>query len=195
MKWLKEYLPTLRNASNFCFDLIHPDIHLIDAPGSLMIDVFIRANFTSDSNAMMVGFLKDFAAVERAVGSIDRANALEQQAKDMGTAMNTLLWDGVDNDHYVTQLDTDMTTTRDFIDYDSNLIAVAHDIPATLAQKGAILKRIDSGTCSASSGGGPQWVSEIYYGPKDTTGGNIGDSRCSMGRIAWFDGKLNPILF
>ena len=43
------------------------------------------------------------------------------------------------------------------------------------------------------TGGGPQWVSEIYYGPKDTTGGNIGDSRCSMGRIAWFDAHARKI--
>lgn len=31
--------------------------------GSLMIDVFIRNNFTADSNAMMVGFLREFADV------------------------------------------------------------------------------------------------------------------------------------
>jgi hypothetical protein len=30
-------------------------------------------------------------------------------------------------------------------------------------------------------------VSEIYYGKQDTTSGNIGDSACAMGRIAWFD--------
>ena len=188
MEWLKNYLPTLRNASDFCFDLIDSDLHLIDAPGSLMIDVFIRANYTSDSNSMMVGFLTDFAAVERQVGSIEKAKTLEQKSKEMATAMNKWLWDAEDNDHYITQLDTDMKTTRDFVDYDSNLIALAHDIPATVAQKQAILSRIDRGKCSAANGGGPQWVSEVYYGKNDTTGGNIGDSRCSMGRIAWFDG-------
>ena len=29
----------------------------------------------------------------------------------------------------------------------------------------------------------------MFYGTHDTTGGNIGDSNCSMGRIAWFDAQ------
>ena len=51
----------------------------------------------------------------------------------------------------------------------------------------AIQKRVDAGQCSAAKGAGPQFVSEVYYGPDDTTGGNTGDSWCSMGRIALFD--------
>ena len=183
--WLEEYLPTLRNASSFCFDLIDRSLHLLNAPGSLMVDVFIRANFTADSNAMMVGFLLDFAEVEDIVGSKTRAEELRTQASLMKDAMNQRLWDRADNDHYITQLNPD-NSTRDFVDYDANLIAIAHAIPS-IEQSTAILKRIDSGACSCASGGGPQWVSERYYGPKDTTGGNIGDSRCAMGRIAWFD--------
>ena len=50
-------MPTLRAAASFCFQLIDPSTHLLLAPGSLMIDVFIRANYTADSNAMMVGLL------------------------------------------------------------------------------------------------------------------------------------------
>lgn len=50
-----------------------------------------------------------------------------------------------------------------------------------------IQQRVDAGQCSAASGAGPQFVSEVYYGPDDTTGGNTGDSWCSMGRIAYFD--------
>lgn len=63
-----------------------------------------------------------------------------------------------------------------------------------------VLARIDRGVCAAARGGGPEFVSEIYYGPKDTTSGNIGDSYTAMGilllrcyflkllaRIAWFD--------
>lgn len=52
--WLHAYMPTLRHAANFCFNLIDSQSHMLNAPGSLMIDVFIRQNFTSDSNAMMV---------------------------------------------------------------------------------------------------------------------------------------------
>ena len=60
-------------------------------------------------------------------------------------------------------------TCRDFVDYDSNLIAVAHGVPDTAAKAAAVLDRVDRGRCSAASGGGPQFVSELYYGKKDTT--------------------------
>ena len=39
MAWLKSYMPKLRQAAAFCFDLINKDNHLLLAPGSLMIDV------------------------------------------------------------------------------------------------------------------------------------------------------------
>lgn len=106
-------------------------------------------------------------------------------ADDMTTAINAKLWDSKSNDHYITQLNPD-GTKRDFIDYDSNLIAVAHQIPNT-TRAANVFKRVDSGHCSSASGGGSQWVSEIWYGRKDTTGGNIGDSACAMARIGWFD--------
>ena len=35
-------MPTLRAASAFCFDLISKENHLLLAPGSLMVDVFVR---------------------------------------------------------------------------------------------------------------------------------------------------------
>jgi hypothetical protein len=62
-------LPTLRLASSLVFDLIDPQMGLVLAPGSLMIDVLIRNNYTSDSNTMVVGFLRDFSAAERLVGN------------------------------------------------------------------------------------------------------------------------------
>ena len=54
-------------------------------------------------------------------------------ATNMAAAVNAKLWaaSGVGrggDDHYITQLTPD-NTTRDFVDYDSNLIAVAHNIP------------------------------------------------------------------
>ena len=187
MEWLENYMPVLRNASNFVFDLVDPEKHLIYAPGSLMIDVFIRNNFTSDSNAMVVGFMRDFAEAERAVGNTERAIELERQAGEIAKAMNDLLWapDDSGGDHFITQLNSD-GTTRDFIDYDANLIAVAHSVPDESRSR-KIMSRVDGGKCSASSGGGPQFVSELYYGEEDTTNGNQGDSWCSMARIGWFD--------
>eukprot|EP00040_Diaphanoeca_grandis_P026583 m.149250 g.149250 ORF g.149250 m.149250 type:complete len:880 (-) comp30646_c0_seq1:102-2741(-) len=198
MEWLKSYMPTLRNSSSFCFNLIDPsEGGLIKAPGSLMIDVFIRHGFTADSNAMMTGFLREFADAEEAVGNSTGATTLRTLAASMQSAMNSVLWASEGkglggDDHYVSYALpgtggnlTDLTY-HDFVDYDSNLIAVAHGVPdSDRATK--ILNRIDKGQCAAAGGGGPQFVSERYYGPKDTTSGNTGDSWCAMGRIAWFD--------
>jgi hypothetical protein len=93
--------------------------------------------------------------------------------------MNAHLWAG---DHYVTQLNPD-GSTRDLVDYDSNLLAVAYGVaPADRAQ--AILDRVDSGPCTH---GRATWVSETFYGPQDTYNGNTGDSATAMGRIGWAD--------
>lgn len=110
-------------------------------------------------------------------------------------AMNNKLWADVSagDDHYITQLNKEDGSTRDFVDYDSNLIAVAHGIPDTDRAR-AIFKRIDGGRCSAASGAGAQFVSEVYYGTDDTTNGNTGDSWCSMARIGWFDAKGRKLL-
>ena len=158
-------MPTLRLAANFCFSLIEPASQLMLAPGSLMIDVFIRANFTTDSNAMVVGFLREFAEAEAAVGNATGAKALLQQADAVAAALNNRLWasgDGGD-DHYITQLNPD-GSTRDFVDYDANLIAVAHGVAggsnASNGRAAKVLARVDAGRCSAASGGGPQFVSE-----------------------------------
>jgi hypothetical protein len=194
MEWLKQYMPTLRAAAGFCFDLIDSDTHLLLAPGSLMIDVFIRQNYTADSNAMLVSFLREFADAEAAMGNATGAALLRDKATAMAASMNKLLWDG---DHYVTQVNPDQMdcvrtrSCRDFVDYDANLIAVGHGVPSTPEQAKAILHRIDAGIqrCTAMQGGGPQWVSELYYGKADTIHGNTGDSSSAMGRIAWFDGN------
>ena len=42
-------------------------------------------------------------------------------------------------------------TTRDFVDYDANLIAIAHGV-ADANRSQRIFDRIDSGRCSAASG-------------------------------------------
>ena len=189
LKWLKEYMPTLRKAASFCFDLIEAETALVNAPGSLMIDVFIRANFTADSNAMIVGFLREFAEAEDAVDNATGAALLRGLATNVSNAVNAKLWaeEGSGGDHYITQLNPD-GTTRDFIDYDANLIAVAHGVPE-MDRARQILARVDSGRCSFAQGAGPQFVSEVWYGKNDTTHGNVGDSWCSMGRIALFDAR------
>mmetsp|Transcript_9666 Transcript_9666/g.28527 ORF Transcript_9666/g.28527 Transcript_9666/m.28527 type:complete len:821 (-) Transcript_9666:30-2492(-) len=179
LAWLRNYMPKLRKASSFLFDMIDNRTGLLNSPGSLMIDVFIRHGFTSDTNAMVVGFLREFASAERAVGNATGAEHMDATADGIASAINKLLWG---TDHYISYRTPD-GSTRDLVDYDSNLIALAHGI-ASPERARATLARIDSGRCTH---GRATFVSEQYYGPKDTTGGNTGDSWCSMGRIGWFD--------
>jgi len=176
------YMPKLRSASAFLFDMIQPGWNLLDAPGSLMIDVFIRNHFTTDTNAMAVGFLRDFADAEDAVGNTTGASNLRSIASEVSEALDAMLFSNETGDHYVTQLNPD-GSHRDFVDYDANLIALAHGV-ASADRAGKVFHRVDSGRCVH---GRATFVSEKYYGKKDTTHGNIGDSWCSMGRIGWFD--------
>jgi len=98
-------------------------------------------------------------------------------------SMNNLLWDKASDNHYITQINPDKTT-RDFVDYDSQLIAVAFGVtPMNKTQ--AVLKRVDSGSCTHARA---TYVSEKYYGPNDCNAGNTGDSAVTMGRIGWADG-------
>lgn len=116
--WLSSHLDTLRLASDFVFDLIDEQRHMLFAPGSLMIDVFIRNNFTSDSNAMVVGFLSAFADVEQFAGNLARATELRSEAEEVTRQVNQHLWasDEAGGDHLVTQMNLD-GSTRDFVDY------------------------------------------------------------------------------
>jgi hypothetical protein len=179
-------MPTLRNASSFIFNKLVPKQGLFTTSGSLMIDVFLRANFTTDTNAVAVGFWREFADAEEAVGNATGAVALRKLSTSIATAVNQKLWANASGggDHYITQLNPD-GSTRDLVDYDANFIALAYGIPSADRAK-AVLKRIDGshGVCPQARGG---WVSEKYYGPKDCQRGIIGDSWCSMGRISWFD--------
>eukprot|EP00048_Salpingoeca_helianthica_P022441 m.18288 g.18288 ORF g.18288 m.18288 type:complete len:773 (-) comp7326_c0_seq2:38-2356(-) len=179
--WLQSYMPKLRQSLSFLLSLRTPT-GLLSCPGSLMIDVFIREHLTSDTNAMMVGLLIEFADAELFLGNTTGAGRLQAIASDITSAMNALLWNEEQNDHFVTQRNPD-NTTRDFVDYDANLIAVANGVTSPDRSR-AILKRIDGGRCTH---GRATFVSELYYGPKDCFNGNVGDSWCSMARIGLFD--------
>jgi len=169
-------------------NFIDPTWHMVNAPGLLWIDTFIRKNFTSDTNAMFVYLLKRFAAVETFVGNSTGANAYLRMAEGIIQAMNTWLWDPVSNDHYLTQINPDRTT-RDFVDYDSQLLAVAFGVcpPERIA---SVLRRVDSGPCTHARA---TWVSEKYYNTSDCNLGNTGDSAVTMGRIGWVDGLSRKV--
>jgi len=219
----------------------------------------------------------------RFVGNETGAVKLEGIASAMALSMNQHLWcantggycdpnfnpapplplGGGDGDHFVTQWDgpayMDGASTRDFVDYDANLISCAHgvsnrerpgrglslflDAPhAHLAAAGTrpgcstrltlrlrACQRCPRTTQAAVTTGapGPAAFSRAsmpasaalakpssrsgasqpcrlcpfhlsalsplptrlnsYYGNDDVTSGNVGDSWCAMGRIAWFD--------
>ena len=91
----------------------------------------------------------------------------------------------------MTQLNPD-GTTRDFVDYDSNLLAAAF-VPMSNERRRSILRRIDAGNCTHAAPG--TYISEKLYGPKDVYSCDaakpeircVGDSRVSYGRVAWLD--------
>ena len=108
--WLRSYMPKLRLASEFLFGLIQETpsvaagnddrgggddgavLQLAKVPGSLMIDVFLRSNFTTDTNAMLVGFFREFADAEAFLGNTTGSERLHSIANGIAAAMNTHLW-------------------------------------------------------------------------------------------------------
>jgi hypothetical protein len=185
--WLRAEMPTIEKALSFLTDRYDASVQLVNAPGPLWIDVFIRYNFTADTNAFMVQLLRDVADAEQFLGDTSNAASHKTMAGNIVAGINAHLWAG---DHYITQLNPD-GSTRDFVDYDANLLAVAFGIAPPDRAK-LILSRVDSGDCThaAPAAGRPRptYVSEKSYGPADTYGGNTGDSAITMGRIGWADG-------
>eukprot|EP00455_Lapot_gusevi_P006217 TRINITY_DN12661_c0_g1_i10.p1 TRINITY_DN12661_c0_g1~~TRINITY_DN12661_c0_g1_i10.p1 ORF type:complete len:329 (-),score=53.37 TRINITY_DN12661_c0_g1_i10:119-1105(-) len=163
-----------------------PQFHLLRAPGPLWIDVFVRQNFTADSNAAMVLLFREMSRVEEFVGNITGALIYEKLAHSITEAMNTHLWR---EDHYITDFNPDVKlpdgslSSRDFVDYDSNLLAVAFGV-APPSRARSILRRIDSGKCTHARA---TWVSEKYYDEQTCYQANTGDSAVTMARIGWAD--------
>jgi hypothetical protein len=103
----------------------------------------------------------------------------------MVLGINRHLW-AADGDHFVTQLEADRKTTRDFVDYDGNLLAVALNVVAANSTRAArILERVDKGPCTHVGVG--TFISEKQYTKDDCFLGNIGDSVVSTARYAWAD--------
>lgn len=184
--WLRAHLSDIERALSFLTDRYDPALRLVRAPGPLWIDVFVRENYTSDTNAYLVELLRDVAGAEAATGRSELASRHRRLSKDIVGGMNAHLWSG---DHYITQLDPG-GTTRDFVDYDANLLAVAFGV-ASPARAAQVLARVDSGPCTHAM---PTYVSERFYGSADTYGGNTGDSNVTMGRIGWADGRARAAI-
>jgi hypothetical protein len=187
--WLQDKMPVLRQMMAFLDARFDDNVGLYNAPGSLQIDVFIRQNYTADSNAASVILCELFADAEEFLGNATGADFYRTRAAIVRAAMNEYLF-AASNDHYCTQSDPTpsggvLQCARDFVDYDANSLAVAAGVPTTVEQANAILARMDSGNCTHA--GRATYVSEIYYDAANCVGGNTGDSAVSMGRIAWQD--------
>jgi hypothetical protein len=63
-------MPQLRQMMSFLDNRFNETVGLYLAPGSLQIDVFIRENYTADSNAASILLLELFADAELFVGNI-----------------------------------------------------------------------------------------------------------------------------
>lgn len=206
---LQALLPKLRSAVGFVLGFLDTDYALINAPASLWIDTFVRKNFTADSNAGVVMLLSEMANAERALGNVTGAAAYSSLAQAVSDSMILYLWR---RDHFVTSArpatsgrevfkyrsaaslaaataasarpsPTTLTSGKDFVDFDANLLAVAAGVP-DLTQSEAVLSRVSQHPCAYAQ---PTWVSEVPYGPGDTYLNNTGDSNVAMGRIAWAD--------
>ena len=187
--FLVTHATTLRAMMAFLDELFDASVGLYNAPGSLQIDVFIRQNYTADSNAMAVLLCELYADAEDFLNNTAAADFYRQRANTVRAAMNVQLM-AASNDHYCTQSDPMgnggvARCTRDFVDYDANSIAVAARVPNSTAAANRILARMDSGVCTHA--GRATYVSEKYYDAANCVGGNTGDSAVSMGRIAWQD--------
>lgn len=150
--------------------------------------MLVRQNYTSDSGAMIVPVLQQLAEFYvYAAGDKTTANELVLLANKIASSVNKYLW-APSGDHLVTQLNADKTTTRDFVDYDSNLIAVAFGVIPD-ANVSAVLQRVDSGSYTHVRA---TWCSEIPYSGDAPdcyiVGGSVcGDSVVTLARIGWVD--------
>ena len=81
----------------------------------------LRLTFTTDTNAVAVGYFREFADAEEAVGNSTGAAKLRALATQIATAVDQQLWADASRggDHYITQLNPD-GSTRDLVDYDAN---------------------------------------------------------------------------
>jgi hypothetical protein len=176
-------MPAIENSLKFLLSLLNTTIGLVNVPGSLYIDVFIRSNFTSDSNVAMVYLLGEVAEAEMFFGQTALAQSRVKLAQSINASINQFLWSKTENDHYITDL-TLNGVARDFVDYDANTLAVAWNV-APPSRSTQLLKRVDNGKCTHARA---TYVSEIYYDAANCFLGNTGDSAVTMGRIGWGDG-------
>jgi hypothetical protein len=191
--WLVKMEPFLSLSAHFLLSFFDEDASMLLVPGPLWIDVLVRENYTSDSNAIAPFVFREFATAFDLLQSSGHANRdshgafsaeLRRVAAAIVEGMNARLWHEEEGDHYITQLDHDQRSTRDFVDYDANLLAIAFDVaPAERIAK--IFARVDEGPFTHIRA---TWCSEVPYTGDACdcyiVGGSVcGDSVVTLGRI------------
>jgi len=153
-------------------------------PRALWVDPFKRQNYTSETNMFSLEVLTQFAEVEEHFGNASGAERARAAAAKLKTNINSKLWDVASNDHYITQLNAD-GSTADFLDIDSNLMAVAFGLADdTRAEK--VMQRLKCLPCIRPGGYGTM-PSGRYMGSEQTNGGMTVDSSVAMARVFYLD--------
>lgn len=212
--WAIKMFPYIDLSVKYLLTFYDESRGMISAPGPLWIDVLVRENYTSDSNAIMVPFLQlaadayemyeEIIETENSASMHQFANELRSISSTIAVTMATELWDKNSNDHFITQLDPS-GETRDFVDYDSNLLAVAFGAvslgsggneAAALSRMTQILARVDAGNYTHIRA---TWCSEKPYSGDACdcyiVGGDVcGDSVVTLARIGWADSHARKLV-
>jgi hypothetical protein len=188
-EWLNRiWEPGIVAALEWIIQFYDSSRRLLHVEGPLWIDVFKKAGYTFDTNAMAVYVLTKVARAAGSRGDDESKQEFQQLATDIRAGLD-LLWNGTD--HYVTSISGELATIFDRVDSD-NFLAVAFQI-ASSGRSAAIVRRMDSSANSHPRGRGT-WVSELRYEADDCYRGNTGDSNCAMARLWWADLKARQAL-
>ena len=169
------------------------EYQMLNVQGPLWIDVLVRDTYASDSNAIFPYVLRQMAELDEFVSNsskpTNRSSFLRERASNITDGMlEYLVADS--GDHFVTDFNPNRSPEyRDFVDYDSNLLAIAFSdgqFTSNFTQR--IFDRVDGGNythvratyCSEKKYNGE---SDCYIKGGDT----CGDSVVTLGRIGWAD--------
>lgn len=172
----------LRSAMDWLLAQLDPQRGLLKVVGALWVDVFRRAGYTLDTNAMAVRTFTRAAEVADLAGDILVAGRLRAAVASIRDSLSSLWADS--DDHFVTSRSDDWNSIDDHIDTE-NYLAIAHGI--TTDDQAASIMRLFNSSPLTHPGDRGTWVSLRRYDGGDCYLNNTGDSDCAMGRLWWAD--------
>ena len=140
--WLTGHYNNLKKGADWLLGYYDSGRKLLKVNGPLFVDVFIRNNYTLDTNAFMLRLLPLMAGIAAYCGDSSSAATYNQRALDLKDGINSGLWNG--DNHYITQRNADWTV-RDKVDYDANYAVIAFKGTTDPARINAIYSRLDGG--------------------------------------------------